>query len=517
MLERWRERDVFAPPARPARGTPSLELLRGPADRERQARLPPRALARVFKDIYPRYRAMRGYYVPRKAGWDCHGLPVELEVEKELGISSKEEIEAYGIAEFNAALPRVGLPLRRGLEPADRADRLLDRPRRPLPDARQRLHRVGLVVAAPDLGRGPPLRGPQGRALLPALRHRAVLARGRAGLPGRRRPVGLRAAAGHRGAARRRDPREPDAARRLPAGLDDDAVDADLPRRGRRRAPRSSTCGRGPRVGRGLRASRERSAERVLGEGAEVARAPPGRGARGRPLRGPVRLRQGRGLRPARPLGAARRLRHHRGRHRPRPHGARLRRGRLPARRAARDDAPEPGPRPTAPSTSASPTSRASSSTSTTRRSSRRCARRGRLFRAEDYEHAYPHCWRCDTPLLYYAKSSWYIRTTEVRDRMLAENETIGWHPEHIKHGRFGKWLEGNVDWALSRERYWGTPLPIWECEAADCDERSAPARSPTCASAAARSPTTSTAPTSTRSPACTARAAAARCAASPR
>ena len=96
--------------------------------------------------------------------------------------------------------------------------------------------------------------------------------------------------------------------------------------------------------------------------------------------------------------------------------------------------------------------------------------RRNLLFKSETITHTYPFCWRCDTPLLYFAKQTWYIQTTAVKDRLISGNQEINWYPEHIKNGRFGDWLDNNVDWAFSRERYWGTPLPIWQC--ASCGQQ---------------------------------------------
>ena len=460
VLERWREGDVFHRSLAQRADAEVWSFYEGPptANGEPGSH---HVLSRVFKDIYPRYRTMRGYRVPRKAGWDCHGLPVELEVEKELGITSKAEIEAYGIAEFNQRCresvfryveewarltERIGFWIDLDDAYVTLADTYIESVwwslRRIWDDGRlYERHKVvpycprcGTALSSHEVAQGyHDVEDPSVYVGLPVREARAPLAPGDRLLVWTTTPWTLisnaAVAVGPEIEYARARPAESSQVFVLAAAL----------------------------------------VERVLGEGAEVLARFPGRALAGTAYEPPfdyitdygprghtvleadfVTTGEGTGLvHTAIAFGEDDfQLGERYGitlQNPVRPDGTFDERVTDFAGRFVKEADPEIVDS---------------------------LRRRDRLLRAETYEHAYPHCWRCDTPLLYYAKSSWYIRTTDVRDRMLAENETIGWHPGHIKHGRFGNWLEGNVDWALSRERYWGTPLPIWECAAADCAER---------------------------------------------
>ncbi|HYZ81669.1 MAG TPA: isoleucine--tRNA ligase [Solirubrobacteraceae bacterium] len=459
VLERWRERDVFAESLRRRAGAPQWGFYEGPPTANGNPGTH-HVLSRVFKDIFPRYRTMTGHYVERKGGWDCHGLPVELALEAELGFTSKDDIERYGIAEFNAKCrekvlshvaewnrltERIGFWVDLG-----DAYRTLD------PTyvesvwwALKTIHEKGLLYEKLKVVPYCP-------------RDQVTLSSHELGQPGAYQDVVDPSVYVRLPVTRVPNPADPAQPgdellvwTTTPWTLVSNAAVAVHPELTYARARYDGE--RTAIVARDL-------VERVLGEEAEVLETFPGAQLVGSAYEPPFpfiaaeaygpkghtvlpgdfvtavdgtglvhtaiafgeddfRLGEQEGLTVVNPV---------------RLDGTYDERIGPYAGRWVKDADPD---------------------------LIEDLRARGRLLRAESYEHSYPHCWRCHTPLLYYAKPSWYIATSQIKEGLLASNETVSWYPEHVKHGRFGHWLEGNVDWALSRERYWGTPLPVWRCD----------------------------------------------------
>jgi isoleucyl-tRNA synthetase len=466
VLARWSERDVFQRSLAGREGADVWSFYEGPPTANGRPGSH-HVLSRVFKDIYPRYKTMRGYRVPRKAGWDCHGLPVELEVEKELGIGSKQEVEEYGIGNFNQRCRESVF------EYVEEWNRLTER--------------IGFWIDLDD-----PyvtLENDYIESVWWSLRklwdddrlyegHKVVPYCPRCGT----------ALSSHEVALGYQDVEDPSIYVRFPLLAEDGSEAGEslliwtttpwtLPGNEAVAVAADVTYVRA-RVESEILILAEPLVEKVLGEGAEIVDRFPGSDLVGRRYEGPVfalgdrepggfpvlagdfvTTEDGTGLVHIAPAFGEDdyRVAAENGIFDPTEHGTLYNPvgldGHFDKRVVGFEGKFVKDPEVTAALIDD-------------------LRERGLLFREQVYEHAYPHCWRCGTPLLYYAKSSWYVATSQAREQLLANNEEIGWHPEHIKHGRFGKWLENNVDWALSRDRYWGTPLPIWECSDPDCDGR---------------------------------------------
>ena len=407
--------------------------------------------ARVFKDIFPRYRTMKGYHVPRKAGWDCHGLPVELAVEKELGFTGKKDIEDFGIAEFNAkcresVLRHVdefdGMTRRMGFW-VDMDDAYWTMDPHYIESVWWSLARIfdkGLLVQdhrvtpyCPRCGTG--LSDHELAQGYETVVDPSVYVRF---------PVTGGALA----------ERYPGAALLVwtttPWTLVSNTAVAVNPKAEYVVA----------RTANGeILVVAEALADATLGEGYEVLERMSGRDLERTPYQRPfdmveipdahyvvladyVTTDDGSGLVHQAPAFGADDL-------------TTCRAYGLPVVNPVRADGTF---EPDLALVGGAFFKKADDTLVADLKA------RDLLYKHVGYEHSYPHCWRCHTPLIYYAQPSWYIKTTQIKDELLRENEGTNWYPETIKWGRYGDWLNNNVDWALSRNRYWGTPLPIWRC-----------------------------------------------------
>ncbi|MDQ3432602.1 MAG: isoleucine--tRNA ligase, partial [Actinomycetota bacterium] len=457
VLARWKERDVFARSLAERADGPLFRFYEGPPTANGRPGVH-HVEARVFKDIFPRYRTMKGYRVPRKAGWDCHGIPVEIEVEKELGFTRKQDIEDYGVAEFNA---RCRASVQRYV---DEFERLTER--------------IGFWVnTAEAYWTMTPQYVESVWWSLQQLWDADLIYQGHRVVP--YCPRCGTALSDHEVAQGYAQAVDPSVYVRLPI-TEGPLAEQQTSLLIWTTTPWTLISNTAVAIGEGIRYVQARAAgdddpvvvaadlvSAALGEGASVLGEVPLDALRGLHYRGPftdadpddppaawrsvtvadfVTTTDGTGIVHLAPAFGEDDMRVAREQGLPVVNPVDLE-GRFDRR---------------VPAFAGQFVKAADVGIIADLRE------RGLLLRAGEYRHTYPFCWRCGTPLLNYAKPSWYIATTRLQDRLLDENAGVDWHPEHIRDGRYGDWLANNVDWALSRERYWGTPLPLWRC--GDCD-----------------------------------------------
>ncbi len=464
VLQFWKDKDIFRRSIQRRENGPIFTFFEGPPTANGAPGVH-HVLARVFKDVIPRFKTMQGYQVPRKGGWDTHGLPVELAVEAELNLSTKRDIEAYGIAKFN--------------------EKCKESVFRYVQDWESLSERIAFWVDMDD----PYVTYSNeyiesGWWIFNQLWDKGLIYQGYRVTP--HCPRCVTSLSSHEVALGYKDDAE-DPSVHVKFRVHDSAKARELLGEGGSPAyllawtttPWTLPGNTGLAVAVGARYvvaegpwGRDGGNERLILADALTDQALEGDYEilgefSGRELVGLtyeplfnyavpdgyagkvvaadfVLLTEGTGIVHIAPAYGAEDLSVGNAEGLPVVHTVNIDGAMLDY-----ESAPWSGKffKDADPDIAAD------------------LDERGLLLRGGTIEHTYPFCWRCDEPLLYYAKESWYIRTTALKDRLISANREIGWVPEHIGEGRFGEWLQNNVDWALSRERYWGTPIPLWLCD----------------------------------------------------
>ncbi len=452
-LRFWKSHDVFHKTMKEREGGPEYVFFEGPPTANGKPGVH-HVLARAFKDIFPRYKTMRGFHVSRRGGWDTHGLPVEIEVEKKLGFNNKQQIEMYGIAEFNELCRQSAFTYIQEWERlTDRIAYWVDLNDAYITYKNEYIESVWWILKnfwdKGLLYQGFKVVPYCPRCGTPLSDHEVALGYDEAVDPSVFVRMPLVDTPGTSLLVWTTTPWTLPANVAVAAAPDVDyvTVERELPEGGKERLVLAEAL-----VQTIFGDEAVKVVERFKGKQLKGKRykplftfMPTDKPAHRVVLGDFVTTGDGSGLVHIAPAFGAEDMQ------------VALEEDLPILMTVAEDGTFKNDIRPWAGVfvKDADPYI------------TQDLEARGLLFREGTLTHTYPFCWRCGTPLLYYARPTWYIRTSQFKDKLVELNNRVNWYPGHIKNGRFGNWLENNVDWALGRERYWGTPLPVWEC--VDC------------------------------------------------